>query len=108
MTSDGSDDTGETGDEEACSHCKYTKRTGDFTSRNGGWTREGMDLFNDLYKKEKEDRQSDNGAFAKVYREHRVCLCMGIKGKEGLPMGLGISRQYATTLMTCGLLQLPI
>ena len=75
MTSDGSDDTVETGDEEACPHYKYTKRTADFTSRNGGWTREGMDLFNDLYKKVKEDRQSDDGAFAKVYREHRVCLC---------------------------------
>ena len=75
MTSDGSDDTGETGDEEACPHYKYTKRTGDFTSRNGGWTREGMELFNDLYKKVKEDRQSDNGAFGIVYREHRVCLC---------------------------------
>ena len=34
-----------------------------------------MDLFNDLYKKIKEDRQSDNGAFAKVYREHRTYLC---------------------------------
>ena len=88
MTSDGSDDTvvGETGDEEACPHYKYTKRTSDFANRNGGWTREGMDLFNDLYRKVKEDRQSDNGAFAMVYREQRACLC-GKKRKRRATSG---------------------
>ena len=66
MTSDGSDVTAkkEGGDEdEGCPHYKYTKRSGNFTSRNGGWTRESMTLYNELYKKVKGNRQTDDGAF---------------------------------------------
>jgi hypothetical protein len=44
------------------------------TSRNGGWTREGKTLFNELCRRVKEDRQTDRGAFAKVCRAHRACL----------------------------------
>jgi hypothetical protein len=77
LTLDGSDSTdgGEGGEEERCPKHKFTERSGDFTSRNGGWTREGMTLLpNELCKRVKEDRQADRGAFAKVCREHRVRL----------------------------------
>jgi hypothetical protein len=70
MTSDVS-----SGTEEDCPTYKYTKRTGDFTSRNGGWSLEGMNLYNDLYKMVKADRVTDNGSFGKVYKEHRLQLC---------------------------------
>jgi hypothetical protein len=30
--------------EEECPGCKHTKRTRDFTSRNGGWSKVGMNL----------------------------------------------------------------
>ncbi len=68
MTSDVSDDT-----EEECPNYKYTTRAGgDFTSRNGGWSREGMRLYNELYKMAKTDRENDKGTFGKVYKVHRV------------------------------------
>jgi hypothetical protein len=85
MTSDGSDVTvggEERGEEEGCPPYLYTRRRGDLTSRNGGWTRAGMDLFNELYKKVGADRLNDNGAFAKVYREHKVRLLLGKKRKR--------------------------
>ena len=77
LTSESSDTTvgGEGGEEHGCPQYKYTKRTGDFTSRNGGWTRDGMTLYNELYRKVKEDRRSDDGSFGKLYREHRAYLC---------------------------------
>jgi hypothetical protein len=84
LTSDGSEDTvgGETEGEEECPQYRYTRRTeGSFTGWNGGWRKEGMTTYNELYKKVKEDRQTDNGAFGKVYREHRASLC-GMKRKR--------------------------
>jgi hypothetical protein len=83
MTSDGSDVTVGENDEVGCPSYKYTRRRGDLTSRNGGWTREGMDLFNELYRKVRADRLNDNGAFAKVYREHKARLLIGKKRKRG-------------------------
>ena len=76
LTSDGSESAvgGENAEDEHCPKYKFTKRSGDFTSRNGGWTREGKTLFNELCKRVKEDRQTDRGAFAKVHRAHRACL----------------------------------
>ena len=80
MTLDGSDVTAEDEDEggdddEGCPHYKYIKMSGGFTSRNGGWTREGMTLYNELYLKVRGgDRQKDNGAFGRLYMEHRVTL----------------------------------
>jgi len=75
LTSDGSDDSNGTyggGEgEQGCPPYKYTKRTGDFTSRNGGWSKEGMRLYNDLYKKVQDNRQTNNGVFGKAYLEHR-------------------------------------
>ena len=43
-----------------------------------------------IYKKVKEDRQADNGAMAKVYREHRAYICAGRKERGGIWMGLSI------------------
>ena len=89
MTSDGSDVTAKDeggDDDEGCPHYKYTKWSGDFTGRNGGWTREGMTLYNELYKKVRGDRQKDNGAFGQLYMEHRVSLS-GRKGKGRMPVG---------------------
>jgi hypothetical protein len=83
MTSDGSDVTVGENDEVGCPSYKYTRRRGDLTSRNGGWTREGMNLFNELYRKVRADRLNDNGAFAKVYREHKARLLIGKKRKRG-------------------------
>jgi hypothetical protein len=48
----------------------YTARTSDLTSRNGGWSRMGMLKYNELYKKVKEDRVADNGAFDSEYMMH--------------------------------------
>jgi hypothetical protein len=71
MTSDMSEDT-----EEECPNYKYTTRTGGvFTSRNGGWSRDGMTLYNDLYKLMKKNRQDDQGTFGEVYKVHRVEMC---------------------------------
>jgi hypothetical protein len=97
LTSDGSDTTiGGEGEESnaGCPKYEYTKRNGDFTSRNGGWTREGMTLYNKLYQQVKEDRQADNGTFGKVYREHRACLC-GKKRKRKNTDGTGQQHQLA-------------
>ena len=67
MTLDGSDVTAkdEGGDNDGgCPHSyQCTKRSGDFTSRNGGWKREGITLYNELFKKARGDRHEDNGAF---------------------------------------------
>ena len=52
----------EGGDNKGCPHHKYTKRSGNITSRNGGWTREGMTLYNELYKTVRSNRQTDDGA----------------------------------------------
>jgi hypothetical protein len=82
MTSDGSDVTVGGEDEVGCPSYMYTRRRGDMTSRNGGWTRDGMDLFNELYRKVRADRLNDNGAFAKVYREHKARLLLGKKRKR--------------------------
>ena len=65
---------GEDAEDEQCPKHKFTKRSGDFTSRNRGWTREGKTLFNELHKRVKEDRQTDRGTLAKVYRAHGACL----------------------------------
>jgi hypothetical protein len=50
----------------------YTARTSDLTSRNGGWSRLGILKYNELYKKVKEDRVVDNGAFDSEYMMHWV------------------------------------
>jgi len=74
LSSDGSDDSNGTeggeGDDGRPPY-KYTKRTGDFTSRNGGWSKEGMRLYNDLYKTVQDNRLNDNGAFGRAYQVHR-------------------------------------
>ena len=78
MSLDGSDVTAveEGGDDEGCHHYKYTKRSGNFTSRNGGWSREGVTLYTMSYtKKVRGDRQTDDGAFGKLYMDHRASLC---------------------------------
>lgn len=55
----------------SCPAYEYTTRHQDFTSRNGGWSREGMLKFNALYKRVEADRATDAGAFEKVYKRHR-------------------------------------
>jgi hypothetical protein len=50
----------------------YTARTSDLTSRNGGWSRMDTLKYNELYKKLKEDRLVDNGAFDSEYMMHWV------------------------------------
>jgi hypothetical protein len=72
--------------EEECPGCKHTKRTGDFTSRNGGWSKVGMHSHNDLHKRVKEDRAGDSGSFGKVYKEHRAQMS-GKKRKRRLING---------------------
>jgi hypothetical protein len=96
LTSEGSDTTvgGVGTEDEGCPRYKHTKRTGDFTSRNGGWTREGMNLYNEMCRKVKEDRQTNDGAFGKVHREHRACLC-GRKRKRRTDDGAGQQQQLA-------------
>ena len=96
LTSDRSDsaDGGDGGEEEHCPKHKFTKRSGNFMSRNGGQTREGMILFNELCKRVKEDRQADRGASAKVCKEHRVCL--GGKKRKRM-MADGTQSQVATS-----------
>ena len=61
-----------TSDESTCPRYKYTERTVDLTSRNGGWSSEGMTLFNKLYKKVQEDRRNDHGDFDKIYKAHWI------------------------------------
>ena len=61
-----------TSDDNACPRYKYTERTVDLTSRNGGWSNAGMTIFNGLYNKVKEDCQTDHGAFDKTYLAHWV------------------------------------
>jgi hypothetical protein len=63
-------------DGDSCIKYKYTKRTaGDFTSRNGVWSRDGMKKYNNLYKKVQDDRKTDAGAFSEgVYKVHREQL----------------------------------
>ncbi len=50
----------------------YTERTSEMTSRNGGWSRLGMLKYNDLYKKVKENRVADGGAYDRKYTIHCV------------------------------------
>jgi hypothetical protein len=61
-----------TSDESTCPRYKYTERTVDLTSRNGGWSHDGMTLFNQLYRKVQEDRRKDHGDFDKMYKEHWI------------------------------------
>jgi hypothetical protein len=56
------------GDE--CPPYKYTARSNEMTSRNGGWSRAGMLNYNALYLKVKENRENNKGAFEKDYKEH--------------------------------------
>jgi hypothetical protein len=42
------------------------------TFRNGGWSREGMQNFNELYMRVAEARVSDNGTFEEYYKRHRA------------------------------------
>jgi hypothetical protein len=77
LSSEGSEDSNVTldgkEDEDGCPKYSYTKRTaGDFTSRNGGWSRDGMKKYNTLYKQVQEDRIADAGAFSEVYKAHRA------------------------------------
>ena len=79
LSSEGSDDSNVTfkgeDNEDGCPTYKYTKRTaGAFTSRNGGWSRDGMKKYNTLYKKVRDDRATDKGAFSEVYKVHREQL----------------------------------
>jgi hypothetical protein len=66
---------------EECPRCKHTKRIGDFTSRNGGWSKVvNSPCKNHLHKRVKEDRDGDNGSFGKVCKEHRAQ--MSRKGRK--------------------------
>jgi hypothetical protein len=85
LTSDVSDDT-----EEECPNYKYTTRTGgDFTNRNGGWSRDGMSLYNKLYNMAKTDRETNNGSFGKLYKSHRVEMCGRKRKRKTNDGGLG-------------------
>ena len=69
-TSEETDDT----DKDEKPGYKYTNTKGRegmiFTSRNGGWSAEGMQEFNRLYGKVKASRSEDNGAFDIHYKDH--------------------------------------
>lgn len=63
----------ETEDEEKPGYRYTNKKEGDglvFTSRNGGWSAEGMIEYNRLCKLVTDDRRDDRGEFDLHYREH--------------------------------------
>ena len=61
-----------TSDSSSCPRYKYTERTYELRSRNGGWSHDGMSVFNGLYQKVKNDRNNDHGAFDRNYKEHWI------------------------------------
>ena len=61
-----SDDT----ETDGCPGYLYTARSSELTSRNGGWSKSGMQKFNQLYKKVREEREKDDSNFEKEYMEH--------------------------------------
>ena len=71
-TSDGSGDTGGNTTDGLCPMYVYTVRHKEaLTSRNGGWSVEGMMKYNDLYRRVTDDRTIDAGSFSTVYRLYR-------------------------------------
>jgi hypothetical protein len=78
----------ETDDEEKPGY-RYTNTKGRegmiFTSRNGGWSDEGMQEFNILYGKVKINRDSDNGLFDIHYKEHWMTTKKRSKYKKQKP-----------------------
>jgi len=72
-TSDGSsDDTGGNTTDGLCPMYKYTVRHKEtMTSRNGGWSVEGMMKYNELYRRVSNDRTKDGGSFSAAYRMYR-------------------------------------
>jgi hypothetical protein len=71
-SSDSGSDTGGNTTDSRCPGYGYTERGKDtLSSRNGGWSRKGMERFNELYRRVREDRMADEGAFERVYRRHR-------------------------------------
>jgi hypothetical protein len=69
-------------EEDGCPKYQFTKRRGDFTSGNGGWSRDGMVKYNTLYKKVQEDRKTNARAFSKLYKLHRREQMSGQKRKR--------------------------
>jgi hypothetical protein len=70
--SDGSTETGGNTTDSNCPQYGYTSRNKEeLTGRNGGWSREGMVKYNELYKRVAADRAVDKGAFEQMYMEHR-------------------------------------
>jgi hypothetical protein len=67
-----SDASSEAIGESGCPSYRYTARSNEMTFRNGGWSREGMQDFNELYMRVAEDRVSDNGTFEEYYKMHRA------------------------------------
>jgi hypothetical protein len=55
-----------------CPQYKYTARSIELTSRNGGWSSEGMRKFSQLYTKVKEDRRVNEAVYDPAYKLH--CL----------------------------------
>jgi hypothetical protein len=79
LTSDVSDDT-----EEECPNYKYTTRTGgDFTNRNGGWSRDGMSSTTNCttWRKRTERLTTDPLASSTSHTEWR-CADGNGKGKQ--------------------------
>ena len=56
-----------------------------FTSRNGGWSAEGMEEFNRLCSKVKASRLEDKGSFDDHYREHWIATKRPSKYKRQQP-----------------------
>ena len=55
---------------DGCPGYQYTAWAIDLTSRNGGWSREGMLIFNEMYQMVQINRNNDKGAFSDLYKEH--------------------------------------
>ena len=53
-----------------CPQYKYTARSIELTSRNGGWSSEGMKKFTELYTKVKEDRRTNQADYDAAYKLH--------------------------------------
>jgi len=72
-TSEETDEGGGSSTDSNCPPYGYTsRRKEEMTSRNGGWSSEGMLKYNELYRKVAADRAIDKGEFERVYMAHRV------------------------------------
>ena len=85
-TSDASTDAGGNTTDSNCPKYGYTSRNKEeLTGRNGGWSKEGMLKYNELYRRVAADRAVDKGDFEKVYMAHRLSKYKSTrKRKHGL------------------------